>query len=145
MTIRKRSILLKSIRENNLIIRKNELCGMLNNMGINPNFFINHGLCYNYINYGEGTIDTICNKIEMDLFLEKHTNYHILIANYERSVKKYPWSVYNLSTIEIEKIEYEALKEYIIQNIDNIHKILKEIPWTLKKKVDLIYCEINLL
>lgn len=138
---RKRSKLLKNIKENNIITRRKELNERLLNMNIDPYEFRHNILCHNYINYGESTIDIVCNKIEMDLFLTEHTNYKQLLDNYKNSKKKHYWSTVVLSNTEIEKVQYDALEEYVITNKYNIHKILTEIPWSLKKSIDLIFNE----
>ena len=85
---RKKSNLLKNIRENNIIIRRKELNERLFNMNINSYDYKHNIFCYNYINYGESTIDIVCNKIEMELFLTKHTNYKNMLDNYKNSKKE---------------------------------------------------------
>jgi len=90
-----------------------------------------YGPFRDYVLYGgKPTPDDICKKIEMDIFLGKHTNYKTLRNEY--GYGKMP------NDIE-DEMKYKAITNYVMENRDNIHKILNEIPWSLKNDIDIIY------
>ena len=111
--------------------RENELLDRFDNLGINYKY-MDSSLCVNYIKFGGNvTADEICNQILHDRFFEKYTSYKKLLNEYNSNK--------TINEKIIIEIKFNALKEYVINNQNNIHKILNEIPWTLKKDIDIVF------
>jgi hypothetical protein len=97
--------------------RKNELQTLLKYRGIRSG-----NLRYNdYVKYGDNmSALSVCNKMEENLFFEKlsRPEYYDLRDSKRKS---------------------KLLITYVEKNYENSHKILAEIPWHLKPKIDLIF------
>lgn len=110
-------------------------------------------LCQLYIDHGERSGYTVeeIGKImsEMNFFYTK-TNYHTILKNLRQShfddARNYGY--YLRWTQEDEEnirntAKHIALKDYITKNKNNIHKIILEIPPSLKNDADTIYEKIR--
>lgn len=82
---------------------------------------LQYGIAYYYIkNGGRPNATEVCTLLEETQFFQKNAK-HIKRAYYSKEQNDM------------------ILIEYIKQNHNNIHKILSEIPWSLKHKVDIIF------
>ena len=104
------------------ISREKELIDMLKNRNI-KNF--NYSYCNCYIkNGGHPNAYEICDMIEEDNFFHRYRSYVV--------TKSYGYT-------QSYKYRDDILIAYVKDNHNNIHKMLAEIPWSLKNKIDSIY------
>ena len=125
--------------------REDELIDRLDSMGLGDYDYCNSGLCRRFIDRGgKPSLDEICEMIELDEFLEKHTKYeelrraYINTPQYKKEIDSIIKNKKNILEI-YDTIKKQAFEKYAIENKDNIHKILSEMPWSLKKALDEIY------
>jgi len=115
---------MSSIKERQKL-RETELMDMLKSRNIKMSNYC--GYCNKYIKIGgHPNAYEICDILEEDRFFYKNKNYS-------------PYAYNNYVFSAGYKYRSDILIEYVKDNYSNIHKILAEIPWTLKPKVDIIY------
>lgn len=141
----------KKYNENSKKLRRKELDDYLKSICL-PGIRNDSVLCENYINHGDKSgftkeqIGVIMN--EMKFYYEKtdYTDYLYELKGEEISFRKacggwYHWTQEDEEDVRDEAKE-KALLEYIKKNCNNNHKLILEIPASLKEKADRYYAQL---
>ena len=118
-------------------IRENELRSRLDCIGIEYDKEKYNGAFHHYVKIGgTPTIDEIIREKELDMFLSRYTDYKTLRHEYYKKN-------FNMSRDMENTLKRQAVINYIMTNKNNTHKILNEIPWSLKSYIDSIYVSLD--
>lgn len=97
-------------------------------MQLNLQQYHNKKICTTYVTHNiPPNLDQLVRELEMKHFFDNYTNIDVLrVSNY-------------MYRNNVDLARKKAFKNYMRKNKNNIHKVLKEVPWCMKILVDEYY------
>ncbi|CAH6420948.1 Hypothetical protein KVN_LOCUS80 [uncultured virus] len=122
---------MKSIHKN-IQERRSQINKIFDNLNEKKNYFSTYtnNIVNNYIHYGDKkySLTQISLMIQEDIFYKKYTDF--------------PKDSYWMKKTNYEDMKIKFLKLYLLENKNDIKKIIAEIPWSLKPKIDVLIKEL---